>query len=153
MMILEKGREKFYTASLLTFHPSFHQHSKGRRNMIVGMGMVRDTKCSEEPGSNNVPSAIVIFSFLVFYFLWFLDNQNTFYFIVGWQRILMPFLALPSQFLCCVCSQTLKSASFPECLTNICWGLIKITMRLWVGAEVSERQLLLVADCRLTPQM
>ena len=79
MMILEKGREKFYTASLLTFHPSFHQHSKGRRNMIVGMGMVRDTKCSEEPGS--------------------------------------------------------------------------ITMSLWVGAEVSERQLLLVGDCRLTPQM
>ena len=69
MMILEKGREKFYTASLLTFHPSFHQHSKGRRNMIVGMGMVRDTKSSEEPGSNNVPSAIVILSFLVFYFL------------------------------------------------------------------------------------
>ena len=67
MMILENGREKFYTASLLTFHPSFHQHSKGRRNMIVGM--VLDTKCSEEPGSNNVPSAIVILSFLVFYFL------------------------------------------------------------------------------------
>ena len=94
MMILEKGREKFYTASLLTFHPSFHQHSKGRRNMIVGMGMVRDTKCSEEPGSNNVPSAIVIFSFLVFYFLWFLDNQNTFYFIVGWQRIIMLFFSI-----------------------------------------------------------